>query len=111
MSNEGVSMIENPFGDAERQVLQGMVESAPGIRELYEKLGELAQLQILPSSEAEFFVVQQELVGQLIDSINAVGMTLPVMNEHFEVLSDAYGIRSTVDRLYAELRAIHGTSE
>ena len=109
--NEGVPKMENPFGDAERQALRGMVETAPGLRELYEKLGEIAQLEIVPRSEAEFFLVQKELVGQLIDSINGIGATLPVVNEHFTVLSEAYGIRSTVDRLYAELRAATVTPE
>lgn len=104
---EEVPKMENPFGDAERQALQGMIESAAGMRELYEKLGELAQLQIVPSSEADFFVAQQKFLGQLIDSINGIGMNLPVVNDHFKMLSDLYGIRSTVDRLYADLRATH----
>lgn len=100
--SEEVPKMENPFGDAEQQVLRGMITSAPGIREVYEKLGEIAQLEIVPGTESELLLSEQEKVGQIIDAINGQSST-GLIKEHFALLSDSYGIRSTVERLYDQL--------
>jgi hypothetical protein len=102
---------EGSLEDGQLEALRGMVESTKDLRHLYGQLGNMAMLNILPQSEREFFLTNQELVGQLIDAINATGGT-GVVKDHFLPLSDAYGIQSTVVRLYKELKSsLDGTSE